>query len=189
MKIRVFLSLLLPILSGCELLPKAETEKVNEGPVVPITQKLCLWAIEFQNDCQVEYWLKFWANIETLSWKQRKQKIDALSDSDVDVLKKIILSQGKGTPYQDRLRAQMWSKSITPKLSKDMRQFLQTALFQPSLEILQLESALVTVNKINSENENIIKQQKEQINKQNNQIDQLLNIETSIMSNGQRNGE
>ncbi|WP_158968462.1 hypothetical protein [Paraglaciecola sp. L3A3] len=187
MKIKYFFCCLLPIFSGCELLPKAKADLPSNPHKELLSQPICIWAAEEAGDCQVEYWLRYWANIETISWLQRKKQIENLSESDEDLLRKIILCQGKGTPYQSRLRAQIWAETIMPKLSPDMRMFLKVALYQPSLEMLEMESALVTLSKTNSRNQKLVEQQQQQINKQNNQIDQLLKIETSIMSSGQRN--
>jgi hypothetical protein len=96
-------------------------------------------------------------------------------------LKKILLSQGKSTPYQDRLRAQGWVESILPKLSQHMRRFILIALYHPSQDLLELESALVTLSKINTQQSFKIEEQQLLLKKQQSQIDQLLNIEASII--------
>ena len=92
-----------------------------------------------------------------------------------------MLSQGKNTPFQDRLRAQRWVESILPKLSLQMRRFILVALYYPSQGLLEMESALVTLSKINTHQASNIEEQQFLLNKQQNQIDQLLNIEASIM--------
>jgi hypothetical protein len=97
------------------------------------------------------------------------------------VLKKILLSQGKSTPFQDRLRAQAWVESILPKLSQQMRRFIVVALYHPSQDLLEMESALVTLSKINTHQSTHIEEQQALLDKQQNQIDQLLNIEATII--------
>jgi hypothetical protein len=79
------------------------------------------------------------------------------------------------------LRAQGWVESILPKLSQHMRRFILIALYQPSQDLLERESALVTLSKINTQQSFKIKEQQILLKKQQSQIDQLLNIETSII--------
>ena len=184
---------LLFLASSCELL------QTNE-PVVsePQSTKIsCIWKVETINiDCNIHYWLKFWADIESIDWTARRVQIEQLTDSDSDILRKVLLSQGKSTPYQNRLRAQMWVESILPKLNDAMKKFIQVALYTPSQSLLELESALVTLSKINTqkvanieEQRQQLQQQKLQLEEQKSQIEQLLNIEASILKNGQEDKE
>ncbi len=62
-----------------------------------------------------------------------------------------------------------------------MRRFILIALYQPSQDLLERESALVTLSKINTQQSFKIKEQQILLKKQQSQIDQLLNIETSII--------
>jgi hypothetical protein len=168
------------LFTSCELLqslkPSTPALELKEN------QPSCIWRNSSNaNDCKIEYWLRFWAEIEDISWPQRKKQIEALSAQDADVMKKVLLSQGKSTPYQDRLRAQAWMESILPKLSQQMRRFILVALYNPSQDLLELESALVTLSKINTQQSFKIEEQQILLEKQQSQIDQLLNIETSII--------
>ena len=168
------------LFTSCELLQSLKTSKST--PDLETNQAICVWENSSEtNDCNIEYWFRFWSEIEDISWSQRKMKIEALSEKDADVLKKILLSQGKSTPYQDRLRAQGWVESILPKLSQQMRRFILVALYHPSQDLLELESALVTLSKINTRQSFNIEEQQILLNKKQNQIDQLLNIEASII--------
>lgn len=175
------------VFTSCQLLPSLNTSETKTN--VQNEHIICIWKTSTAgNDCKIEYWLNFWSDIEDVSWPERKKQIDALSVEDVDVLKKILLSQGKSTPYQDRLRAQTWANSILPKLSQPMSRFILVALYHPSQGLLELESALVTLSKINTqqsfkieEQQSLLFKQQSQLNKQQSQIDQLLNIEASIM--------
>jgi hypothetical protein len=180
----VFSSLIL--FTSCELLQSLETPQTSPEVVEVVevlkNQPFCVWDNSSQeNDCQIEYWLKFWYEIEDVAWPERKKQIDALTEQDTDVLKKVLLSQGKSTPFQDRLRAQGWVESILPKLSQPMRRFILVALYHPSQDLLELESALVTLSKINTQQSFKIEEQQMLLKKQQNQIDQLLNIEASII--------
>jgi hypothetical protein len=179
----VFSTLIL--LSSCELMPVQETSKTTVE--VQQRQAVCVWKNGSQaSECDINYWLGFWSEIEDVSWPEREKQIDTLSEEDTDVLKKVLLSQGKSTPYQDRLRAQGWLESILPKLSQQMRRFILVALYYPSQGLLEMESALVTLSKINTHQSSSIEEQQILLNKQQSQIDQLLNIEASIMQSTEK---
>jgi hypothetical protein len=168
------------LFTSCELLPSLNTPP-NSAEVLT-THPDCVWLNASQgNDCKIEYWLKFWYEIEDFSWPERKKHIEALSEQDADVLKKVLLSQGKSTPFQDRLRAQGWVESILPKLTPPMRRFILVALYYPSQDLLEMESALVTLSKINTQQSFKIEELQILLKKQQSQIDQLLNIEASII--------
>lgn len=170
----------LVLFTSCELVSSLNTSETT-GEVAK-NQPSCVWeTYSDRTECRIEYWLKFWSGIEDISWPQRKKQIDVLSEQDADVLKKIFLSQGKSTPFQARLRAQGWVELILPKLSQQMRSFILVALYYPSQDLLEMESALVTLSKINTHQSSSIEEQQIQLNKQQSQIDQLLNIEASIM--------
>ena len=170
----------LVLLTSCELLPISDSPQITTEDLEK--QPICVWEDSSKvNNCKIEYWLQYWYEIEDMSWPERKKQINILSEEDADVLKKVFLSQGKSTPYQDRLRAQGWVESILPKLTQQMRRFIIVSLYHPSQDLLEMESALVTLSKINTHQSFNIEEQQILLNKQQNQIEQLLNIEASIM--------
>ncbi|MFT2092630.1 hypothetical protein [Paraglaciecola sp. 2405UD69-4] len=189
MKLKFLFVPVLFLMTSCELLKTTPQENTQ----TQFKQTYCIWKVKAtEADCDIHYWLGYWGNIENIDWPERKAKIDTLSDSDADVLRKVILSQGKSTPYQNRLRAQMWAESVFPKLNDSMRTFLEVALYTPSQSLLELESALVTLSKINTqkvasieERRIELEQQKKKLQEQQHQIEQLLNIEASMIKNGQ----
>ena len=168
------------LFTSCELLQSLKisqtmTEALKNPPI-------CVWKNDVKtNECKIEYWIRFWYEIEDVSWPERKKQIDALSEQDTDVLRKVLLSQGKSTPFQDRLRAQAWVESILPKLSLQMHRFIIVALYHTSQDLLEMESALVSLSKMNTHQSLHIEEQQILLNEQQSQIDQLLNIETSII--------
>ena len=178
-------------INGCELIKKRGINGPGEGnhsstEEIPDADSFCIASLTeapvFQN-CNMAYWLNYWSAIENQSWPQRKIKIEQLGQDPSDTLKKILLSQGKATPYKDRLRAQSWVESLLPKLSPQMRNFIAVAVYQPSQELLEMESALVTLSRMNTDLGIQNEEQKAMIEKQKNQIEQLLKIEASIMDN------
>jgi hypothetical protein len=136
-----------------------------------------------QDNCNISPWLHYWSDVNTITWPQRKARIETLGDGPADTLKKILLCQGKGTPYQNRLRAQGWAESLKSHITSEMQHFLTIAIYQPSQELLELESALVTLSKINANQAGRIEEQQILQEQQKNQIEQLLNIEAAIMDN------
>ncbi|MFT4993537.1 MAG: hypothetical protein ACI965_000557 [Paraglaciecola sp.] len=152
---------------------------------------------DWADNCDVNFWLSYWSAVNTMTWTERKAQIENLSEEPADTLKKVLLCQGNGTPYQDRLRAQGWVTSLMPMLSDNIQQFVTVAIYQSSQELLELESALVTLGKISTnqairveeqrllsgQQKNQIEQQKLLLDQQQSQIEQLLKIEASIMDN------
>ena len=186
-------ALMLFLLSGCEILALMNDEEVKITEINKTSARICVLApeqVDKLENCNIDYWMRYWSGVDTLSWPQRRAEIANLSGTVPDTLKKVLLCQGKGTPYQNRLRAQTWAISIMPALTDEMRDLVTVAVFQTSQELLELESALVTLSKINANQSNrveeqqlLIEQQKGQIERQKSQIEQLLNIEASIMDN------
>jgi hypothetical protein len=62
-----------------------------------------------------------------------------------------------------------------------MRRFILVSLYSPSQDLLEMESALVTLSKINTHQSFNIEALQALLKKQQSQIDQLLNIEASII--------
>ncbi|MGJ8681307.1 hypothetical protein [Paraglaciecola sp.] len=178
--------LLFCFLSSCELLPNPPSEVVQD--TVKSNDDTCVWKRfdEPQSaECGIAYWIKYWAMNEAMDWPKRKENIKLLSNSNSDMLRRIILSQGIDTPYQDRLRAQIWAESIMPKLNADMYKFILVAIYRPNLERLEMESALVTLSKTNSRYISRVEQLKNKTLEQAKQIEQLLRIESSIIQTEQ----
>ena len=84
----VFSSLI--VFTSCELLQSFKTSKTSHE--VLKSEPACVWNNASQeNFCEIEYWLRFWYEIEGIAWLERKKQIDTLSEQDNDVLKKILL--------------------------------------------------------------------------------------------------
>lgn len=181
MKSRLLVSFfLVSCLASCELL--SDLNRAEENPSRNSQASICIWKNAAENsDCNIDYWLRFWSTVEDIDWPERKKRIASLTAKDTDVLKKIMLSQGKSTPYQNRLRAQAWTESLLPKFSKDMRRFILVAIYHPSQDLLEMESALVTLSKVNTYQSENLEEHKLLLQKKQSQLDQLLNIEATII--------
>lgn len=169
-------------MSGCTLLDSLRVDAAddqNDHPRVSCFTDPALG--DDTANCDAPYWLSFWMDGVSLSWPERKAKIQALGKTDADVLKKILLSQGRGTPYQDRLRAQNWADQLLPKLQEPMQKLLRLLVYQPSQELLEFESALAILTRLNASQANEIEAQRQRLDEQQQQIEQLLKIEASMM--------
>lgn len=173
-------------LSGCAVIDEFKTNSSEKSSAT--TQQITgCWfndvaPIEpMDNNCDVLYWLEYWVKADDTPWPQRAEKINTLGDGLEDTLHKIILSQPVNTPYQARLRAQHWIDEITPSMTPDMTRVLQVIVTRPSEHMLEFESAVTVMNRMNNEQDKTVLELQEQIKEQQKQIQDLLNIETNLM--------
>ncbi|MFT6897378.1 MAG: hypothetical protein ACJA13_001784 [Paraglaciecola sp.] len=180
------ISLLALALSGCEMLASFPQKEHTTNDVKVSTHSFCLYLepqVDDEYNCQLSYWLRYWLDADDMTWEQRKAEIALLTDSGQDNLRKVLLSQGEYTPYQDRLRSQVWAANLIKEFDGGMQDLLTVMVYQPSQALLEMESALVTLSKINSAQSTRIEEQQELVDQQRSQIEQLLKIEASIMDN------
>jgi hypothetical protein len=181
------ISLLVLVLSGCQMLASLSQKEHNTNNV-NVSHSFCLHLeplVDDEYNCQLSYWLRYWLDADDMTWDQRKAQIALLTDSAQDSLRKVLLSQGEYTPYQDRLRSQVWTANLIKDFDGGMQDLLTVMVYQPSQALLELESALVTLSKINTAQSIRIEEQQELVDQQHSQIEQLLNIEEAIMDNTQ----
>ncbi len=187
------IKLLLPIvalLGGC-----AAIEGNQSAPVIPVednsktpqlmeSDSLCLVSEDvatFEHQCDLLYWVNLWVQADNTRWPVRKDAIANLGDSVEDKIKKIILSLPIDTPYQSRLRAQHWLKEIDSELTPEMQTVVKTIVDAPNSEMLELESALVILNRVNTDKEKQIKMLEEDLELQTKKMDELLKVEATLM--------
>ena len=173
------------LIAGCQLIPDSMRGS-SAAQVEDITPEaeICLAKDPTQateNNCDMVYWIEYWTTHGGKPWYQRKNQIQQLGDSVAERFKKILLSQGKGTPYQDRLRAQNWAEQLSPMLTDTMASFLNIVIFQTSQELLEFESALTILTRVNGDQARQLEEQSRQLKTQQQQIEKLLKIEASIM--------
>lgn len=175
-------------LSGCALLEhlNGSDEPVENVPVTEVKQEgvYCLVSDDAErvnHNCDITYWLTYWLEVDVIPWPDRRAEIEQLGDGVFDTFKKVLLSQSRGTPYQARLRAQSWSNELMPKLTMKMQNLLKVVVYKPSQEMLEFESALTILTRINTNQSKELELQTEQLAEQRQQIEQLLKIEASMM--------
>ncbi|MCC2616116.1 hypothetical protein LJ739_07685 [Aestuariibacter halophilus] len=161
----------------------------NTPPATQVSEQHLCVDVAADKQCALMDWVTFWFQNNELSWRERKQHIERLSgDSPALTLKKVLLSQGRGTPYQDRLRAQNQLDGLLQSLSGDWQRFFHGLVYSTSQESLEYESALTILTRINARQSREIEElkgklsaQEERLKQQQAQIEQFLKIEASMM--------
>ena len=175
------------ILTGCSLTPE------KEGQIQPESHQAAVESISndcvFQSNgrldparCEIGFWLDYWAQVEQMTWPKRESLIEQLGDTPDQLLQKVILSQPVNTPYKARLRAQHWFEQLLPALTIANQQRLSAIIHKPSEHMLEFESAVTLLSKMNNGQDKTIKAQENQISELKAQLEALLNIESNLMS-------
>lgn len=176
------------VTSGCEVLKQFHQQGNDQDQSA---QQLC--ETQDQEDIYVAFcipstWLQFALEAQALTWPERMQSIEALDEAPLSLLKKVLLSQGADTPYQDRLRAQNWIIKIRGNASSVMQVLLTELIYENSKQLLEFESAITILSRVNSRQEELISQleltlseREQEIQKQQDQVEQLLKIETDLI--------
>lgn len=177
------------LISACQMLPK-QVQSISDDTdsrffVLCESEKN---KIEFAEFCTLENWLVFSLHTQEKDWAAVKAQIDTLNDSSRELLIKILLSQHADTPYQDRLRAQNWIIKLLPDTDADMGKLLNELVYKNSQQLLEFESAITIISRVNVRQEKTIQalqsqlQEREQaLQKQQDQVDQLLKIESDLI--------
>lgn len=174
------------LISGCQVFEKFTNSPVNKdsAPTISLDGEICLLDNSpqaLQHNCDIGYWITYWAQVNDLAWIERKHEIAQLGEDIEDRLRKILLSQGPDTPYQDRLRAQNWSEQLFPLFTPRLQQILMTLVYQPSQQVLEFESALAILTRINASQAAEMEAKRAQLLEQQQQLEELLKIEASMM--------
>lgn len=174
-------------LSGCNILPERVLDSTSNNQ-----QNLTLCENNRQENafaefCDAQYWISYQLSIQNMAWQERSDLIKSLSDDAFYVLQKSLLSQAVDTPYQDRLRAQNWLLSLQNLASDKMNSLLLGLIYNNSQQLLELESAITVLSRVNTQQakkitklEKRLGKSEEEILKQQEQVDQLLKIELDI---------
>ncbi|MCW8091476.1 hypothetical protein [Alteromonas sp. ASW11-130] len=190
---RIIWCLCVVLLAGCKLLPSPpiENEKQIPSDVVEViqsepidTSEICLVeenVATFEHQCDLAYWASLWIKASEMSWPKRKDSINALGNSIGDKLAKIIFTLPASTPYQDRLRASHWLKEIQPKLSPDFARLVKPIVQAPNEQLLEYESAITLLSRVNTQQSQSIENLQKELEAQRKKVEELLQIEASLM--------
>lgn len=187
------MKLLLPVialLGGCAAIegnhsaPVIPVEENSTAPQIVRSDALCLVDEKvalFEHQCDLLYWVNLWVQADNTRWPDRKDAIAALGDSLQDKMTKIVLSLPTDTPYQSRLRAQHWLTEISEQLTPQMQTVVKSVVEATNGEMLELESAMVILNRVNTEKEKQIKMLEQDLESQTRKMDELLKVEATLM--------
>lgn len=183
-----FILLGIVFLSGCQHLASFQQNK----PQVTSIEPTCVFIVGqteppelpvSAQQCQQSYWLAMWQTAIDQTWRERRAVIDSLSRTDPEKLQAFILSQPLDTPYQYRLRAQSQFDSLVDQLSPSFEQLLRDLAYTPSQKLLEYESAVTVLSQVNTRQKKLIDEQAQILQEQQEKLDQLLKIESTILEN------
>lgn len=160
------------------VIPENEArEKLREERVCVVPEAIA----DFETRCDMAYWLGLWVEADAMRWSQRKAAITALGNSLPDKLHKIVLSLPVDTPYQDRLRAQSWLSEVQVYLTEQMQTLVDTLVESPNTQLLEFESAISLMSRVNTQQAQTIENLKEELEAQRKKLEELLQIEATLM--------
>lgn len=142
--------------------------------------------------CDLSPWLDYWIASSKQSWSKRHNLLNKLGNDDADIVKTILLSQGSDTPYQQRLRAYYQAQDFSQKYTGKLTEFLSILVATPSLQRLELESAISSLSKLSAQRQEQIQLLRQQLAEQDNklhiqqqQLEKLLEIEKQLLPENQ----
>ncbi len=177
-------------LPGCSLLKlfKSEPSEVVSLMATKYCERQDSIA-HFEEYCNLDAWSEKLILSSTIPWPMRSDMIEALPQDPKSLLKKVLLSQGNDTPYRHRLRAQRWIEELQSVTDKSMTHVLAILISQPSQQLLELESTITILSKVNNSQAKTIAAQEiqlllknKEIENQREQVKQLLDIEASMVN-------
>jgi len=177
-------------LIGCGLLKplKSEPSEVVNLMATKYCEEAETIAL-FGDYCKLDTWSDKLMLSSTIAWPIRSGMIEELGQDPKSLLEKVLLSQSNDTPYRNRLRAQKWIEELQTLSDKSMTHVLDILIYQPSQQLLELESAITILSKVNTRQEKTITAQavqliekNEEIENQRKQVEQLLDIEASMVN-------
>ena len=191
-------ALLVATLTGCaSLMENAPTPSPTTTPTPePVTEpevsgnEICMVAEpqeDMAHNCDLTHWISLWVDAGRMDWSARKAMMTSLSSNVEDTLHRILLSMPTDTPYQDRLRAQRLLKDLTGLLTPEARLIVDTVLTQPNTQLLEFESAISLLSRVNSRQASTIENLKAELQAQQKKVEELLQIEATLMDKNRSN--
>lgn len=191
-------ALLVATLTGCASLmenaptPSPTTASTPEPAAIPDVSdsKICMVAERSDavaHNCELTHWISLWVDADRMDWPSRKARMASLSSNFEDTLHRVLLSMPTDTPYQDRLRAQRLLKDLTPLLTPEARLVVDTLLARPNTQMLEFESAISLLSRVNSRQASTIENLKAELEAQQEKVEELLQIEATLMDKNRSN--
>ncbi|MEG3767165.1 hypothetical protein [Alteromonas sp. 14N.309.X.WAT.G.H12] len=194
MRIKILLPVVI-VISGC-----AAIEQEDDVSVQPVETNVSHQRVEsesvclvnkasqtFEHACDLSYWINMWVEAAHTPWPERKDKIATLTDSTEDTITKVILSLPVDTPYQSRLRAQHWLGTLSAVLNPDIAPVIDILVKDPNGEMLKLESAMVILNRVNTDKQKQLEMLEQELKTQTEKMEELLKVEATLMDKNRSN--
>jgi len=175
------------VLTGCQNLTRnngSVSESESPAPVTKIERGLCLFNEPphgFEHNCDATYWLNAWIAAANQPWADRKQSLKDLGDSAFDTLHAYLLTLPTDTPYQDRLRAQLALDNIAGGFTPAAQEVVNVIAGSQNNHMMQLESALVVLEQENTARGEKIKALENEAVNLRKKLEELLQIEATLM--------
>lgn len=191
-------ALLVATLSGCASLMEhastpSPTTTATPEPVISAdvsNGEICMVAEKHEavaHNCNLTHWIGLWVEADRMDWSSRKARMASLNSHFEDTLQRVLLSMPTDTPYQDRLRAQRLLKDLAPVLTPEARLVVDTLLTRPNTQMLEFESAISLLSRVNSRQASTIENLKAELQAQQKKVEELLQIEATLMDKNRSN--
>lgn len=179
--VSVVLLLMLLQLCACSAVFQPTAKRESNEPIALCPKLESTKMLE--EECQLGPWINYWIQVSKLDWSERKSLIAALdpNKNNLHRFKVILLSQVTHTPYQTRLRAQHYAEDLIETQRQPFADFIQLIVYDLAQRRLELESTVTTLSRFNVTKDAKIEAQADVIEKQAQQLEQLLQIERSIV--------
>lgn len=181
------LIVMLLMLTGCQSLLSKPEERVpttNSNQALTFDKQVCIYdepPKEFHNNCDMRFWVSEWVKANSTSWSQRKAALNKMGNSQYAIVRTYILTLPNDTPYQDRLRAQLALDAISDDFTASAQQILNTVAAEQNNQLMQLESALVVLEKENTKRGEALEKLKSDTASLRKKLEELLKIEAALM--------
>jgi len=178
---------MLLMLTGCQSLLSKPEERVtttNSHQALTLDNHVCIYdqpPKEFDNNCDMRFWISEWVRANSTSWSKRKAALKKLGNSQYDIVRTYILTLPNDTPYQDRLRAQLALDAISEEFTASAQQILNTVAADQNNQLMQLESALVVLEKENTKRGEALEKLRGDTASLRKKLEELLKIEAALM--------
>lgn len=184
MKACLLLATLL-LVSGCHSLSNLVTSTSSPENQAPTCVFFDIPSNSNQFDaalmCNDSYWLSFWLTHSTVPWRERLALFSQLGHRPDQRLRRFLLSQPIDTPYQSRLRSQTDFELLKEHLEPAFAKLLEELAYKPSQQLLEYESAITILSRVNSRQSVSLDEQARLLQEQENKINQLLKIEADAL--------
>lgn len=173
------------VLIGCQSLPNfsAQDSTLTGTPIGCAFIEPTENGADFDQSvmCESHYWLELWRSHVNIPWSERKILIAELGDTSTQRLQRFLLSQPLDTPYQARLRAQTDFQAVRPVLEPLFANLLEQLAYLPSQQLLEYESAITILSRVNTRQSLRIEEQAQKLLEQESKLIQLLRIEAEAL--------